>query len=149
MKVNISAPNLAVICLDSRTEDGRLYHRYAREATAFHQFSGLILDLEHFFDEIGYPQASLQTRRFDGKKAVASGTQAGKPDVAWSAKEMLAMRGRLATFVVHVRMRQRATWQGECCWVEGDESASFVSELELLKLLEAAAHKAFLKKTLN
>lgn len=141
MKVNISAPNLSVICLDSKEEAGRLYHKYAREPVPFQQYSELVLGLEDLFDWIGYPQAALQTRQFNNKKENLSGFFAKQPDQAWNCEEMLAMRGKVATFVVHIKARQRATWQGECYWVEGDKKAFFVSELEFLKLIESVTFK--------
>ncbi len=141
MKINVSAPNLAVICIDSREEDGRLYHKYAREAIPFCQYSRLMFVLEDFFDMIGYPQASVQTRRFDGKEKELARFAAGLPELAWDIEAMLAMRGRIATFAVHVKLRQNATWQGECYWLEGKKNASFVSELELLKLIGAVVHR--------
>ena len=141
MKINISAPNLALICIDSREEDGRLYHKYAREAVVFHQYSRLVLVLEDLFDAIGYPQASVQARRFDGKKEEIVGFAIRQPEIAWGMDAMLAMRGRIATFAVHVKLRQNATWQGECYWLEGEKNALFVSELELLKLIGAVIHR--------
>lgn len=141
MKINVSAPNLTVICIDSQEEDGRLYHKYAREAIDFHQYSRLVLVLEELFDAIGYPQAAVQTRRFDGKKEELVGFAVRQPEMAWDIDEMLAMRGSIATFAVHVKLRQNATWQGECCWLEGEKSAPFVSELELLKLIGAVIHR--------
>lgn len=141
MKVNISAPNLVIICLDSEKDQGRLYHKYTKEAVPFLQYTELVLEMERLFDELGHPQAAVQTRRFDGKKEAPVGFSARQPDPVWRTDEMLAMRGKTATFVVHVRLRQRATWQGDCYWMEGQKNASFVSELELLKLVEAAVHQ--------
>lgn len=141
MKYNISAPNLSVICFDSGGEAGRLYHKYANEAITFQQYSELILELENLFDGIGYPQAALQTRRFDGKKEAPVGFSARQPKSVWSCEEMLSKRGKAATFVVHVKARQRATWQGECYWVEGDQKTFFVSELEFLKIIESGIPK--------
>lgn len=141
MKINISAPNLAVICIDTGEEDGRLYHKYSQKPATFHQYAELILGMERMFDQIGYPQAAVMTRRFDGKKEAPVGFSARQIEAAWTTDEMLTMRGEIATFVVHVKARQRATWQGECYWVEGACNATFVSELELLKLIETVARK--------
>ncbi|PNV60795.1 hypothetical protein C0033_17575 [Clostridium sp. chh4-2] len=46
--------------------------------------------------------------------------------------------GDKATFVVHVQYRQNATWQGNVMWAENQQSASFRSALELLKLIDSA-----------
>jgi len=42
------------------------------------------------------------------------------------------------TFVVQVRYRQHATWQGKVLWAEKNETKQFRSELELLKLIDSA-----------
>lgn len=138
MKVNRSAPNLVVICVDSHDEEGRMYHKYSKEAVAYHQYGELLLELEELFDAIGCPQASVKSRRFDDKpkKADASGRPVELAGPAWDVEELLTIRGKLATLVVHVKWRQSATWQGECYWVEGEQNAFFMSELEFLKLIE-------------
>lgn len=46
--------------------------------------------------------------------------------------------GKLDTFLVHIKYRQNATWQGEIRWVEKGKNVSFRSELELLKLMDNA-----------
>lgn len=42
------------------------------------------------------------------------------------------------TFIVHVRYRQNATWQGDVIWAEKNERQGFRSALELLKLIDSA-----------
>lgn len=45
------------------------------------------------------------------------------------------------TFVVRVRHRQNATWQGEVLWAEENETQNFRSVLELIKLIDNALDK--------
>lgn len=45
-------------------------------------------------------------------------------------------RGEKATFVVQVRFRQNATWQGTVTWAEKNETRHFRSALELLKMMD-------------
>ena len=45
------------------------------------------------------------------------------------------------TFVVHVRYRQNATWQGSVTWVDEQREQYFRSTLELLKLIDGALEK--------
>lgn len=42
------------------------------------------------------------------------------------------------TFIVNVKYRQNATWQGTVTWVEEKKKASFRSLLELIKLMDSA-----------
>lgn len=45
--------------------------------------------------------------------------------------------GEKGTFVIYVKYRQNATWQGEMLWLEGNLKISFRSVLELLKLIDS------------
>ena len=53
-------------------------------------------------------------------------------------KELLGHSGDNATFIVHVRYRQNATWQGDILWAEKKKKLYFRSALELLKLIDSA-----------
>lgn len=50
--------------------------------------------------------------------------------------------GDLGTFIVRVRRRQNASWQGELVWAEGQQKQYFRSALELLKLVDSALDEA-------
>ena len=41
-------------------------------------------------------------------------------------------------FIVNIRYRENATWQGEVLWVNQNKQCSFRSALELLKLIDGA-----------
>lgn len=49
--------------------------------------------------------------------------------------------GEQATFVVHVQLRQNATWQGTIQWLEEEKTQKFRSVLEMLKLMDQALQK--------
>ena len=46
--------------------------------------------------------------------------------------------GNTGTFIVRVRCRQNATWQGEVAWAEKEKRQNFRSALELLKMIDGA-----------
>ena len=50
----------------------------------------------------------------------------------------LAYTGQDATFVVHVKYRQNATWQGTVTWDDKNKQQNFRSALELIKLMDSA-----------
>ena len=137
LNVNISAPNLVAVCIDTKQETGRLYHRYMEGPVVFHQFTELIFRMEELYDRLGYPQAAMEIRRFDKRKGGEANKLPMEPVV--SADKLTARRGELATFLIHVKWRQNATWQGEALWVEPDRKEFFESELDLLKILDAAS----------
>lgn len=41
-------------------------------------------------------------------------------------------------FIVNIRFRENATWQGEVLWIDQNKQCSFRSALELLKLIDGA-----------
>lgn len=137
LNINHSAPNLVAVCIDTKEETGRLYHRYREEPMVFHQFAELILKMEALFDQIGYPQAALEIRQFHSLK----GERADKDplEVVVSPDVLMSRRGHIATFMIHVKLRQMATWQGESLWVERGQKEFFDSELDLLKILDYAS----------
>lgn len=136
--INISAPNLASICIDkahSLGYQGRIYHKYDTEPQIFQDVRGILLILENLCDKSGYPQSSTQNRYFketENEKAKEEVSQVADID------KILNQNGDLATFVVHVKHRQHSTWQGEVVWAEKNEKRSFRSALELLKLIDNA-----------
>jgi len=138
INVNISAPNLAAICID-RGEGGqyigRLYHKYHAGAIEFHDFGYLLSQIDQLCDISGYPQSTTKNRTFDDRKKNTSGE--GALQVA-DFEHVLDQKGGLATFVVHVKYRQHSTWQGEIVWAEKNKKQTFRSALELLKLIDNA-----------
>lgn len=137
LNVNISAPNLVAVCIDTKEETGRLYHRYKEGPVVFRQFTELILRMEELFDRLDYPQAALEIRRFD--KGKGNGVIKLPMEPVVSPDKLTARRGELATFLVHVKWRQNASWQGEALWVEQDRKEFFESELDLLKILDSVS----------
>ena len=135
VKMNLSAPNLVNICVDSREgEDcrGRLYCRYTKEKIPFQSEYHLLKLMEGLMDRIGYPQASVEMRSYKKKERF----QDEPLPRMLEGEEIFQKRGELATFLVHVQYRQHATWQGEAAWVEQGCVKPFRSALELLKLMD-------------
>lgn len=133
-----SAPNLLVLCVDSKNADdvlGRFYNRFGTEPTAFHSSFDLIMKMDEFFDKINFPQASLKTRSFLGGTQAAAGK---RPNEVQRVDDMMEHRGDLATFVVHVQYRQNATWQGKIVWTDKKKECAFRSALEMIKLMDEA-----------
>lgn len=136
--INISAPNLASICIDraiSEFYQGRFYHKYQKEPHIFNDVKELLRLMEDLFDKCGYPQSSTQNRFFQEKKD--KNTVKGASQVA-DIDQVLNQNGDLATFIVHVKHRHHSTWQGEVVWAEKNEKRTFRSALELLKLIDNA-----------
>ncbi len=137
IRFNLAAPNLLCICVDdrqNRESSGRVYCCYSREAESFAHEYQLINIIEGLLNRIDYPQSSVKIRSFQKKEE----KKFPRPEKVLEGREVASYRGKLGTFLVHVKYRQNATWQGEICWVEKGRNISFRSELELLKRMDHA-----------
>ena len=144
-RMNIAAPNLVSVCVDQREDNessGRMYCCYESGSIAFKNEYQLLKAMEDMMERIGYPQSSVEMRSY----SIQNGRQQeSKPPVKEERLEpvtdketVLNQRGEKATFLIHVKYRQSATWQGEIAWVERGVKQSFRSALELLKLMDSA-----------
>lgn len=52
--------------------------------------------------------------------------------------EQLGRHGDLGTFVINVQHRQNSSWQGRITWVEENQTVSFRSVWEMIKLMAGA-----------
>lgn len=50
--------------------------------------------------------------------------------------------GDMGTFVVHVQHRQNSSWQGRITWMEENQTLSFRSIWEMVKLIASAVDTA-------
>lgn len=139
-------PNLVCICIDRVLDGdaaGRLYHYYQAAPIPFHGLSDMMLTMDQFYDDLRYPQAEMENRRFGGTVKSEGGRRMKKVQ---SAVEMTEHKGDLATFVVHVQYRQNATWQGKVVWTDTKQESHFRSALELVKLMDNAMTSAAAKE---
>ena len=138
MNVNISAPNLTVICIDRIQDEnyiGRIYHKFNQTAIEFANIEQILLVLDRLCDKVGYPQSTTKTRQF----RTSNGTLKREEVLQVAdSNTILEKKGTLGTFVVHVKYRQHSTWQGEVIWAEQNKKQTFRSALELLKLIDGA-----------
>ena len=136
-KINISSPGLLCVCVDRKVDGnigGRLYHCYNEEPFLFDDVVEVGLEAEKLFDEIGFPQASTVTRSFMENKQV--GEKRGKEKIRMQ-QTLISYVGTKGTFLVDVRFRQKATWQGSVVCMETGEKLLFSSFLELIKIIDA------------
>ena len=141
-KLDSSAPNLLNLCVDHYEKGecrGRLYHWYAEEPVCFEDIKQLFISMDAFFDWLGYPQASNCSRSFKKQnQPMIKKMRRGDKAAMKKNQQMLNCSGEEATFVVHVKFRQNATWQGKVSWIENQQSCNFRSALELLKIIDNA-----------
>ena len=135
-RINISPPNLMNICVDSKANGeicGRVYHCYAENAIPFTSVVELINIADKLFDDIQYPQASTKTRTFEEKQEIRTSAALEKKV---SQQDLIQHRGEKGTFILHVKFRQKSTWQGELSWMEKEERFEFVDSFEVIKMID-------------
>lgn len=140
MTIEKSLPNMVMVCVDGVENGdiyGRYFHRYKKEETFFPDSATLVIEMERFYDAIGYPQAATKTRKFMERKG---GRIPAKEHMAVisNGQDLIQLRGKLATFLVGVTSRQNASWQGQVTWADKNITKNFRSTLELIKLMDGA-----------
>ena len=125
MTIEKSLPNMVMVCVDGVENGdiyGRYFHRYKKEETFFPDSATLVIEMERFYDAIGYPQAATKTRKFMERKG---GRIPAKEHMAVisDGQALIQLRGNLATFLVGVlpdKMQAgREMWSG---WSRKSES---------------------------
>lgn len=128
-------PNLIRLCVDQvcgREMEGRLYTLNDPEAVPFADVWDIVRAGEAYFERLGYPQASVQRRRFvpvRGKKTAAS------LQPCYTMEQLQEKTGQYCTLWLVVNTRRNATWQGMVVREETGARGAFASELELYRVL--------------
>ena len=115
--------------------------RNKKEETFFPDSATLVIEMERFYDAIGYPQAAIKTRKFIERKG---GRIPAKEHMAVisDSQTLMQFRGKLATFLVGVTSRQNASWQGDVVWMEQQIRKHFCSDMELVVFVDDAVKKS-------
>lgn len=120
---------------------GELLQLYSPEAVPFYSVLDLIKKMESFYDEWDYPQTACRDRSFRRRQKYVYPDRKGKKALIDAARTlekypMIEKRGKLATFFVHTKLRQRSSWQGDVYHGETGEVFSFQSVLSLLRIMD-------------
>ncbi|MGE4214705.1 MAG: hypothetical protein AB7E42_08020 [Anaerotignaceae bacterium] len=129
------------ICIDKFESDeviGKFYHCFSDKPVVFKTSLGMINSLEKVMDMIDYPQKTTKSRIFKISK-VNEDKRVKELTKLMSEPDAMKNRGEKATFIVEVKYRENATWQGTVKWVEENKEQSFRSALELIKLIDSAS----------
>jgi len=116
-----------------------LYSQYLEEPYEFSSLVGMMGKMEDIFDAKKFPQAFLRPRTFMDNKVKPQKarffSQRIRADNGHSILDGAKCYG-VCTFDIHVRFRKNASWQGRILWVEKDLTREFLSELDMLKLMD-------------
>lgn len=130
------------VCIDEVENGilkGRVFCPGAEEPILFSDIGSMLIQMEEFFDQRGFPLPSQRTRSFFGQPSAKISDCGMLPPVIHLSVEC----GKVATFSLHVRTRQNATWQGKIDWFDGAPETPFRSVIELIRLCDAylVSHK--------
>ena len=142
--INISAPNLLVVCIDNTDMgkiSGKFYHCYGEKPVIFENVVELLMKAEKFFDGIAFPQASTKTRSFYNHDTQSDSYNKPRPEKVVDQKELLQYHGEKATFAVWVKYRQKSEWQGEAVWREKNIKRYFDNILDLVNEIDKTLQK--------
>lgn len=125
--------HVAIDSFEDRILKGRLYHASWEGGKIFASLSEMIFILEELFNRQAYPIKSLDYRQFEKKREEQKGLPEGVGIEVPSESE----KGALADFILQVRYRYFATWQGEIERLDKKSSAEFESLLQFMDYLNA------------
>ena len=138
----LGSPNAVVLCIQKIDKSeiepelkGEMFHSYQEKGIAFDNLEQMINHMEQFFDRLGFPQRSTNSRSFFPQTLVQHHSQEEK---VMKDEQVLSKHGELGTFIVRVQHRQNSSWQGRLTWVEEDKTINFRSIWEMIKLIESA-----------
>jgi len=123
---------IAVDSFENRLLKGRIFHESMEEAAAFGCLTELVVTLESLFDKLHYPMKSVQQRSFNRKL-----TTAFPGEIPHESRNTGKDRkGTLRNFLLQVKYRFYASWQGEVTDLSDGSGISFVSLIELMDYLD-------------
>lgn len=105
--------------------EGILYQGGRAPGILFDNFLEMSLHMDNIFNQMACPKRVLNERGFCDRKIKQPAVR------GWPVYK----KGELATFLVYVKYRNYATWQGEITWLEGGKKESFESFLQMLLLI--------------
>lgn len=150
-QVYLGTPAGIMLCVDEPGGSGpdafigfeaSLWHAYSAESLHVRSPEQMLRKMEGLFDLINFPRPTTTLRTFseDGDGHAHTGRPGNPANVPryLSDQELLEKRGKAATFIIRVQLRQNSDWQGRITWVEKDKTLRFRTIMEMLKLIEAA-----------
>lgn len=146
-KQMLFARNVICICIEKKEGGdyiGLLWHQYSYAPIEFNGVSDMLMLMDDLFDEWDFPQRGLDKREFNKSKEqelMNDNTDElviDKVQAASGIKNVQNKKGTLATFMVQVKFRQNATWQGTVIHSESNTRTDFESAMELVDIMDKA-----------
>ena len=134
-----TAETLLYLLADSSEDNGirgRLYFPVYDEYRHFESLTSMVREMDSYLNTLRLPRKTHDFRSFQSKTAAQQ--EKGR-DVIVNAKDYKTPEsGNKATFVIKIKFRQNATFQGSIQWIDKNKTRNFRSDLEMLKLIDEA-----------
>jgi hypothetical protein len=145
-KQMLFSKNLICVCVDENDNadyQGVIWHQYDDEPVSFSGIYDMLVKVDELFDTWDFPQRSLERRSFNTSVTDIGLDNPKEPLIDVIRKQsgirnIQDKKGKLATFILQVSFRQNATWQGDVLNVSSNEKESFISALELVRIMDKA-----------
>ena len=135
MRFNYQTAALRV-CVDGQGFSGRIVGQRISTAIHFSDINDFVVRVDALLDVQKFPRAFQKIRSFTEKQqpdipAVLV------PEELGELAQVEAQKGERATFLLLIRSRQNASWQGLIDWMDGSPKQPFDSTLAFLKAVDA------------
>ncbi|MBC5711314.1 hypothetical protein H8S75_25590 [Hungatella sp. L12] len=111
---------------EDRCMKGVIYHAGKTPGIRYDNFLEMIIQMNRIFDSMSCPKQAMELRRF-------TGIEYPEPVIRECNRYQ---NGRMATFQIYVKFRYNASWQGDITWLEGEQTESFESLLQMLQMID-------------
>nr|WP_315023107.1 hypothetical protein [uncultured Aminipila sp.] len=138
-----------LVCIDKCIEGaliGRIYSGYKKvNSIRFGDIHQMLIIIEEIMDAIQCPGASTNKRGFrnEDKIVALNRTEIREAKKAMRKFDTGSESGEKATFILQIKFRQNASWQGTVQWVEKKQKLNFRSALELIKIIDSACEQGY------
>ncbi|MHC1724023.1 MAG: hypothetical protein AB9836_12565 [Aminipila sp.] len=137
-----------LVCIDKCIDGaliGRIYSGYNKvNSMRFRDLHEMLIIIDEIMDAIQCPGASTNKRGFRSDKKIAlNRTEIREAKKAMRKFDTGSESGEKATFILQIKFRQNASWQGTVQWVEKKQELNFRSALELIKIIDSACEQGY------
>ena len=135
----IYGKNLVCICVNGVEQNdiqGELWTPYEEESMAFSNCKELLLNMDQLYDHWDFPQRTTSYRTFGKKDKTKDFHNPLSIRKREPIRSLKSFKGEKATFLVQVKFRQNATWQGTVIHEESNKKFDFTSAMGLVEIID-------------
>lgn len=137
---NLTVTKLTIYQNENYEYDGYFYNEYDGLHIKFHSLLQLLKELDNLFDRFTFPEVTHEYRKFSTPKD--KNERMSKETIMNKNDSVSDESVKNATFLLHVKFRRNASWQGQIQWVDKNVKKTFRSTLELIRLIDNAIEQS-------